>query len=97
MTQPVKRILIGTGTGALLGAILQAAEFLLGLWDHPWSVAAGFHVHQSAFGLIIVLLGGIFAMLKHRNQGALWIGIGIGIIAIHTLLDGRLIFIEHMR
>jgi len=45
----------------------------------------GYKFHHSCWGLIFILLGFI---------NLIFLGLGIGIVIIHTITDGRLVFIE---
>jgi len=55
-------------------------------WDKPTRIF-GYHVHHSVFGLLGIMVGILIVR---------WyvVGLGVGIIVIHTIGDGRLVFIE---
>ena len=92
-----KIFLRGIMFGSILSGLLEAPFMLISplrrrFWDHPF-LLAGYHVHHSVLGLFILVLGCILAIRKSQNA-LFWIGLGIGIIVLHTLTDGRLIFVE---
>lgn len=53
----------------------------------------GYQIHHSTLGLIIVLLG-LILLLLGKSGGSMVVGFGIGMILVHTISDGRFIFIE---
>lgn len=59
------------------------------LWDTPYLIY-GYHVHHSVLGLFLILIGAIF----YSQIGRATIGFGVGIIIVHTMFDGRFVFIE---
>jgi hypothetical protein len=57
-------------------------------WDNP-PLIHGYHVHHSFYGLVISFIG-IFGF-------PILFGFGLGMIAAHTLIDKRLVFIEKQK
>ncbi len=90
----VRRLLIGTVIGLFLSGAAEGCLFLLGAWDHPWTIA-GYHIHHSVFGVLAILIGAA-ATIRHLKSAWYLVGIGVGIIAMHTLTDGRFIFLEYI-
>ena len=85
-------LLIGLITTSFIEVIIFNVPYLReNYWDNP-KLIFGYHFHHSLLGLLFVITG-LFAPLK-KNRRLLLIGIGLGIIIIHTISDGRLIFIE---
>ncbi len=70
--------------------------FYLGVeyWNNP-KTYFGYHLHHSLFGLLSGVLGAILYQ-KRKSTGLFLIGLGIGIIILHTITDGRLIFLEKL-
>lgn len=56
----------------------------------------GYHLHHSFLGLLSIGWGLYSVFNKSRNP-SFWIGLGIGIIIVHTIIDGKLIFIEKVK
>ncbi len=79
-------LLIGLVVTGLFEAILY---FVLGkeFW-HADRVFLGYKIHHSVVGALAILCGLVLGI------NLFWIGIGIGIIVMHTITDGRLVFIE---
>lgn len=53
----------------------------------------GYHFHHSAAGLIILIIG-LCYLLVNKSHALFLIGMGLGIIAVHTDSERRLVFIE---
>lgn len=89
-------IVIGLLLGLILTLIFEKISLsnkeLKKLWDNPKTIK-GFHIHHSVPGLIIFLFG-TYLFLINIEKGLFLIGFGIGIIIVHTITDGRFIFIE---
>lgn len=84
--------------GFVLGfLILTVIEILLSrnkvlrkkYWDNP-RLVYGYHIHHSTLGLVLVVTG----LIVKNSIGQVLIGLGVAIIIVHTLFDGRLVFIE---
>ncbi len=54
----------------------------------------GYHIHHSMYGLVCVILGIVLILKNHHASSIFFITTGVSIIAMHTLFDGRLIFLE---
>ncbi|MDO8686895.1 MAG: hypothetical protein Q7K11_01650 [Candidatus Berkelbacteria bacterium] len=77
----------------ILQTIVRSVPYLrANFWDNP-KLIFGYHIHDSTFGLFVILLGLLF-LSKRKPKGLFLIGAGAGMIIMHTLADGRLIFIE---
>ncbi len=53
----------------------------------------GYHIHYSVVGLLCVIIG-LMLIPQKRLFALCTIAFGIGIIVVHSISDGRLIFIE---
>jgi hypothetical protein len=89
----VRRLLVGTAIGSILSGVVEGCLFLLGAWNHPW-ITVGYHIHHSVFGVLVIVIGIVAAIRRFKSAWYL-VGIGLGIIAMHTLTDGRFIFLEY--
>jgi len=72
--------------------LLQIPYLKYNFWDHP-KLILGHHFHHSLLGLLFVITG-FFWPIKNKKAKLFLIGLGLGIIIIHTISDGRLIFVE---
>jgi hypothetical protein len=87
------------GIGVLLGMLLNSfwTKSIYGRWPRRM-VIRGRHVHHSAFGLVLILLG-LWQLLADHDTGAFLMlaGMGAGIIIGHTRKERggwRPVFIE---
>lgn len=94
--------------GLLLGLIPLGILERIG-WNIPYlkskfygnpteipTLVFGYHFHHSLLGLLSIGWGTSSLFNKSRNP-YFWLGLGMGIIAAHTVDDGRLIFIEKVK
>lgn len=89
----VKGLFTGLVGTSVFEAILYSVPYLrTNFWDNP-KLIYGHHFHHSILGLLFILFG-LFYFKKKLHRGLFLIGLGFGIIIIHTVSDGRLIFIE---
>ncbi len=65
-------------------------------YDNPKQLILGYHVHHTVLGLISIVWG-IYSILQKSSKPYFWIGLGLGMIIIHTIADGRLVFIEKQK
>lgn len=54
----------------------------------------GYHVHHSTVGLLFMILSVVLFLLRHPASAVAMVGIGLGIIVMHTISSGRFVFIE---
>lgn len=54
----------------------------------------GWHIHHSSYGLLFILLAIILHLNGSSTPNLFYFSFGIGIIIQHTLVSGRLVFIE---
>lgn len=57
----------------------------------------GYHIHHSTFGLVFIALNVILFLIDKKTTDLIYTAIGVGIIIMHTISDGRLVFIEKQR
>lgn len=86
-------IFLGIFLTYLLEQLLQKNKVLRKeLWEHHKPIL-GYHVHHSIFGIPLILLGIIFLFFPGIT-GILLIGLGLGIIIMHTYSAKEFKFIE---
>ena len=57
----------------------------------------GYHAHHSTYGLLAFMISIIFFLYGQTTYSIFTFWLGIGIILMHTLSDGRFVFIEKQR
>ena len=57
-------------------------------------IAFGYHIHHSMYGLVCIAIGIILSLQDRLASSLFLFAAGIGIIIMHTVFDGRVIFIE---
>lgn len=94
--------------GLFLGIILFGILEIIGLktpflrrkfYGDPADIPTliyGYHLHHSVLGLISIGWG-FYLMFNKTGNPFFWIGLGIGIIIVHTVVDGKVIFIEKVK
>ena len=91
--------------GAVFGiAITWGFEFVLKknknlrkkYYEHH-KIFWGYHIHHSTFGLVFIALNVVLFLMDKNPTDLVYTAIGIGIIIMHTISDGRIIFIEKQR
>lgn len=74
--------------------VLQTNKKLRDRYYRRHEVLFGFHVHHSTIGLLLVIAS-IPLLISDRQSTALTvIGVGLGIIIMHTISSKRFVFIE---
>lgn len=88
----LREIFLGLIIGLFLTGLFEYIIYFnfQNIWNNP-KMYFGYHVHHSVLGLVSIVIGLIF--LKKLKIAYFLIGLGLGIILIHTITDGRLIFI----
>jgi hypothetical protein len=61
-----------------------------------YKISKDYHVHHSAYGLLFIVLG-VVLLLISKSSALFCMGLGVGIIAIHAISEGRIIFVEKQR
>lgn len=89
----VKGFIWGVVIASLFEVIFYFIPFLrANFWDNP-KLIFGFHFHHSIIGLVFLLIGAGY-LKKDKLKAVFLIGFGLAVIFVHTLTDGRLIFVE---
>ena len=84
---------VGLLTTKIVELIICNNTFLRqNFWDHP-ELIFNLHFHHSLIGLLLIIFSIIFYQ-KNRKQTIFILGLGMGIIIIHSLSHHGLIFIE---
>ena len=52
------------------------------------------HIHHSMYGIVCIVAGFLTYLNHHPDFATFLFATGIGIIIMHTIFDGRLIFVE---
>ena len=85
-------ILIGLSSTYILEQVLQRNKTLRNeFWEYHKPIF-GYHVHHSTFGIPFIIVG-LFYFFS-GGSGFLFLGIGTGIILMHTYSSREFIFIE---
>ncbi len=74
--------------------ILKTNKKLRDRYYRRHEILFGYHVHHSTVGLLLVALGMVALVAHHATVAVDAAGIGVGIIAMHTISSKRFVFIE---
>ena len=86
-------LIIGATITALADGVLYFNKRLRSqYWNNP-KTFHGYHIHHSVLGIILIIASGLLMIFGNEYSFFLF-GLGVGIIVVHTIMDGRLIFIE---
>ena len=58
------------------------------------NIVFGFHFHHSTYGIFFIIASALMLLIDKVNFSLISIGFAIGIIIIHTISEGRFIFVE---
>ncbi len=75
--------------------IIKNKTLLKKSYDNP-KLFFGYHVHHTVIGFLFIIFGIILAFIN-LYCGLFLIGFGIAMIIVHTLFDGRIVFIEKIK
>ena len=56
----------------------------------------GYHVHHSTYGLLAFCLSAVL-FFTNQESALFWLSSGLGIIVVHTISDGKFVFIEKQK
>ncbi len=73
---------------------LKENKLLKNRYYRHHEIIFGYHIHHSMYGLVCIIFGIILSFKDHPISSTFFIATGVGIIIMHTIFDGRLIFIE---
>lgn len=86
--------LIGTW---LFEQVLKINKKLRKRYYQRHEIILGYHTHHSVYGIIFIFAGIVLFFVGSQDLSLFLIMSGLGIIAMHTLSSGRLVFIEKQR
>jgi len=98
MKNKLSSFLKGTSCGIAVATLFDFVSYYIPslkrrFWDEP-PLLYGLHFHHSLVGLLLIICGAMCILgAKTKQTGLLLIGFGLGIILVHTITDGRLIFL----
>lgn len=81
----------------LFELVLKTNKKLRNKYYKHHKILFGYHVHHSAFGLIFIVLSIILFLTNQKTSALFVFWVGVGIIILHTVSDGRFVFIEKQR
>lgn len=74
--------------------ILQKNRRLRERYYRRHEVLFGYHVHHSTVGLLLVAAGIVLWLLNKEFPSLVALGLGVGVIIMHTISSGRFVFVE---
>lgn len=86
-------LLIGMLATWLLEIILQRNKLLRKEFVDNHKSIFGYRVHHSTFGLLFLIIG-LFSIYYPLTNALFFLGLGIGIILLHTITSKRFVFVE---
>lgn len=89
-------LLLGIAATWLFEQILKINKNLRNRYYKRHKIILGYHTHHSTYGLLLNLAS-IVLSFSQPEVAIFCSAFGIGIIAMHTLSSGRLVFIEKER
>jgi len=57
----------------------------------------GYHAHHSVYGLVLFAFSILLFVLGEGSSALIMSGTGIGIILMHTISEGRFVFVEKQK
>ena len=89
---------IGLSSGLLASHLLELSlkknKFFNRNFFRRHTIIFGYHIHHSTYGLGALVIGTTLLARGIITSAIFFIAMGVGIIMMHTIFDGRLIFIE---
>ena len=74
--------------------ILKSNKKLRDRYYRRHEILFGYHVHHSTIGLLLVALSIVLFLLNKESHSLAVLGIGAGVILMHTISSRRFVFIE---
>ncbi len=81
----------------LFELVLKTNKKLRNKYYKHHEIFFGYHIHHSTFGLLFIFLSIILFLTDQKISAVFTFWLGIGIIILHTISDGRFVFIEKQR
>ena len=90
-------ILFGMIVTWLFELVLKSNKWLRNRYYRHHKIIFGYHVHHSMYGLIAIVVSIILFLIKQEESAIFYLAIGIGIVIVHTISDGRFVFFEKQK
>ena len=85
---------VGLAATWLFEQILKLNKKLRQRYYQSHQIILGYHTHHSTYGLLFNLISVILSFIDWPELAIFCSAFGIGIIVMHTISSGRLVFIE---
>ncbi|MCX6721183.1 MAG: hypothetical protein NT026_01105 [Candidatus Staskawiczbacteria bacterium] len=89
-------LLLGMIATWMFELILLVNKKLRNRYYRHHAILFGYHVHHSTYGLLAFCLSA-FLFYTNQESAIFWFSLGIGIIVVHTISAGKLVFIERYK
>ena len=90
-------ILCGLIATEIFELILKSNKKWKAKYYRHHEILFGYHAHHSVYGLFMFAFGAIFFIFNQKILSLIMLGIGIGIIFMHTVSERRFVFIERQK
>jgi len=90
-------LFLGIIATLLFELILKTNKKLYHRYYQHHKIMFGYHIHHSTYGLIAILISVVLFLTNEISSAIFYLALGIGIIIVHTISDGRFVFIEKQR
>lgn len=90
-------LLLGMIATWLFELILKTNKKLKNRYYKHHNVFLGYHVHHSIYGLAAILAGIVLFLINEKSSALFYVALGIGIITVHTISDGRFVFFDKQK
>lgn len=90
-------LLLGLFITLIFEFVLKKNKKLRYRYYHRHEILLGYHVHHSTYGLVVIVISMAYLSMHQITTAVFLFGVGVGIITMHTLSDGRFIFIEKQK
>lgn len=87
-------LLIGIAITFIFEFILKTNKRLKERHYRRHEILFGYHVHHSTIGLLLIAVSTVLFLLDKETSSLSTLGIGVGIIVMHTISSRRFVFIE---
>ena len=79
----------------LFELVLKTNKKLKEKYYSPYKICFGYHIHHSCFSFPVIILSIVLFLQNQKISALFTLGIAVGIIIMHTISDGRFVFIEN--
>ena len=90
-------ILVGIAITWVFELVLKNNKKLRTRYYRHHEILFGYHVHHSMYGVFLIILSIVFLLQHNISAAIISIGLALGIIIMHTISDGKFVFIEKQR